>query len=229
MVTFDDIKNSEKKKIAKSLKRSRDPVRVSYILTQFYTYFDRNFHDYIINNGVNIECKEGCDYCCYLKVDARAHEIFTIADHVEKHFAPAEVTALKERLHEAADKIAPLTKKEHLSTNISCGLLADGMCSVYSVRPLLCRKCHSTSVDMCRAYFENPTDRSIGTSEDIGLNAVARAAIEGFGEGLEKSRLDTTVYEINRALLYAMEDLALYKASWRKGEKAFPDAADAKN
>jgi len=177
--------------------------------------------------NIKIECGNECSYCCLLKVDVRAHEVFSIMDFIKNNFNDNDINSLKERLRSSANEIAPLTAQEHLVSNIPCGLLVNDSCSIYSVRPSMCRKFHSTSKKLCIESYERPTDNSIPPSEDENLNISARAAIIGYHEGLKKSKLDLAVYEINRALLYALENPS-HKQEWRTGKKAFPTDAEAK-
>ncbi len=228
MVTFNDIKNSEKKKAAKFLKGSRDPDKVKRSLMKFYASLDENMANIVSTYNIPIECRDGCSYCCLLKVDARAHEVFSIADLINSNFTEDDISSLKDRLRSSADQIAPLTAQEHLVSNILCGLLVNDSCSVYALRPSMCRKFHSTSQELCIASYERPTDNTIPSSEDENLNISARAAIKGYDEGLKKSKLDVTIYEINKSLLYALESTE-HKQEWRKGKKAFPVDAEAKH
>jgi hypothetical protein len=39
---------------------------------------------------------------------------------------------------------------------IACPLLVDNLCSVYEVRPFICRGCNSTNVDACKQGMEDP-------------------------------------------------------------------------
>ena len=227
MTTPNDIIKSEKKIATKLLKGSRDPDKVNKSLLNFYASLDNNMSNVASAYHISLECREGCSYCCLLKVDAKAHEIFLIVDYIDDNFTTNEKEELIQRLHESADRIAPLTAQEHLTSNIPCGLLVNDSCSIYPVRPSLCRKFHSTSQEICIESYERPTDNTVPSSEDPDLDIAARAAIIGYDEGLKKSKLDLTVYEINKALLYALNDQT-YKQSWRKGNKAFTDDAEAK-
>lgn len=228
MTTPNDIMKSEKKNVAKLLKGSRDPYKVKKSLLKFYASLDNNMRNVASAYHLPLECREGCSYCCLLKVDAKAHEIFSIVDYIDDTFTANEKEALIHRLHESADEISPLTAQEHLVSNIPCGLLVNDSCTVYPVRPSLCRKFHSTSQANCIDSYERPTDNSVPSSEDRDLDMAARAAIIGYDEGLKKSKLDVAVYEINKALLYALSDPS-YKQAWRKGNKTFPDDAEAKH
>lgn len=227
MATFEDISRQQKRAVIQALKGSREPAQVQRLLSEFYAAMERNIAGAIVANQIPVQCSQGCFYCCLLKVDAKAHEVFAIVAHIEQHFSADALAALKVRLQQSADAIAPLSAAQHLVANIPCGLLVDNGCSVYAARPALCRKFHSTSAALCKASYERPADTTIPSSEDEGLDGAVRAAIGGFEEGLKKSQLDTTAYEINRALCYALQS-GDYQRRWRRGNHAFPADARAK-
>ena len=227
MPTPEEIRRYEKKAASKMLKGSREPGRVKNALVKFYSSLDRNMQAVVKANAIGIECGEGCSYCCYLKVDTHAHEVFLISDYIKQNFMPDEIEALKVRLQNNANTIRPLTREQHWVTNVQCALLVNDRCSVYSVRPALCRKFHSWSVDLCRQSHEAPDDPTIPSSEDVTLNISAREAILGFHDAIKKVRLDSETYDINSALFYALNDSA-FESEWRKGKKAFPEDAESK-
>jgi Fe-S-cluster containining protein len=88
-----------------------------------------------------LACGNGCSWCCHLHVDAKAPEIFLIADYVKDILAPApeEIDALKQRLTTVAARTEGLDPGRRALAKIPCALLVDGRCSVYKVRPLACR------------------------------------------------------------------------------------------
>jgi len=226
MTTLDEIRNSEKKAATKIIKGSRNPIKIKHALVAFYQSLDSNLNKLTEYAKAQIACKSGCAYCCHLKVDSRAHEIFLIADYVRKQFSPDELLALKRQLRESSEIIAPLTYEQHLTTNVKCGLLQDNRCSVYAARPALCRAYHSISLDKCIETFDSPENMQI-SSENQTIHWVSRSAIQGFEEALKKVKLDNGAYEINKALLYALDDPECERR-WQQGKKAFPDDAIAR-
>ena len=227
MTTLTEIKKTEKRVATKIIKGIRNAGKIKIALKTFYVSLDDNLKKLVVYENAQLSCKEGCAYCCHLKVDSRAHEVFLVADYIESNFCETEISILKTRLNNRADIIAPMTAEDHLRTNVRCGLLQDdNRCSVYDVRPSLCRAYHSISLDKCKKTFESPDDMTIN-SQNQNIRCVARAAVQGFEEALKKIKLDGTAYEINKALLYALENKE-YKKNWLLGNKAFPDDADAR-
>jgi len=109
MTTLNEIREFEKKAATKLIKGSRNPVKIKRALVQLYASLDINLDKLAAHQKASIACKEGCAYCCHLKVDSRPHEIFLIADYVRAKFSPDELRILKGRLQESAGVIAPLT------------------------------------------------------------------------------------------------------------------------
>lgn len=50
-------------------------------------------------------CKAGCSYCCYYKVEVKAHEVFVIKDHMQKVFSADQIKTLLRSAKENADLI----------------------------------------------------------------------------------------------------------------------------
>src|SRR5262245_48547621 len=75
-------------------------------------------------------CAPGCFFCCYLPVDVLAPEAFRIAAHLKQTRSPGELAELVYRLA-APSRRDPGTHP--------CVFLNQGRCSIYEVRPMVCR------------------------------------------------------------------------------------------
>src|SRR5438105_11151376 len=51
-----------------------------------------------------LACKEGCDWCCYLKVGTAAPEVFRIVAYLRQTLPPDDFEALCERVRVADDE-----------------------------------------------------------------------------------------------------------------------------
>ena len=223
---MDAIYKRERSEIAQSLKMSKSADNVNSVVVGFYERLSGRLNDIIRENDLPIACLIGCNYCCYLRVEVRAHEVFTIARFIEKMFTEDQKRLLIDRLSNTVDTIRGLSREEHFAKNVECALLKQGECSVYEVRPSMCRKHHSIDVVQCRRTFENPHDSAIPPVGHQLLIQATRTAVLGFRDGMEKAGLDSTLYELNSAVLAALEDPECGK-KWRKGKKAFPKYAEA--
>jgi len=94
-------------------------------------------------------CKKGCVYCCRQPISISVPEAHAIGQYIKRNFDEKETTDLKTRILEWLSWV-----KTELSTHLQqglneaealfsygqyCPLLKENECSVYPVRPLLCR------------------------------------------------------------------------------------------
>jgi Fe-S-cluster containining protein len=155
-------------------------------------------------------CAPGCYFCCYLPVDVLAPEAFRIAAHLQQRGSPEELAALAYRLG---------THGQHDFGTRPCVFLANGHCSIYEVRPMVCRGYNSLSKERCEAYYH---DASVDLREtkDRVAGRLAEAMEEGVIAGLEALGLDAQWYELPSAVLRALET-SDGPARWARGEAVF--------
>lgn len=174
--------------------------------------------------GLQLACRAGCSLCCWLRVDAYAHEIFLIARHIRARFTPEALAALTERLALHREQVLPLTPFEHATRNIACPLLQDGRCSVYSVRPHACRRQHSLDFDACQFTYDHPEDLEFPGSRDGELFQTIGAAMQEGQSAYGKAGYDAHIYELGTALAEALENPATWRR-WKDGKKTFLKAS----
>lgn len=170
-----------------------------------------------------IDCKQGCNYCCYYHVYITPVEAFTIVDEIAKR-SEAERKRIEESLREYVGKVSGLGKDKHILTNIACSFLANGGCSIYSIRPLACRRHHSRDVEVCERAFE---DVQSGEPSPMDPNrVVASATVENLHADLQLHMgLDCDSYEFHAAMLEALTNKASFRR-WKNGKSAFPSVLD---
>ena len=177
---------------------------------------------------VRVDCKAGCGTCCHLgKIDARAHEIFALADWIDRNFSPEERSALVGRARSHAETVAPLTLEQQLRTVRACPMLRDMHCSVHPARPGACRIGHSTDVRICERAFRNPDDLAAKGGSHAESKLAMTVANDGTAFAFIEAGLDKTAYDLGSALLEALTDPEAQRR-WLAGGRAFSDAAVAK-
>ena len=134
-----------------------------------------------------VACREECDACCYNRVELTPPEALIIAHHIAGNFPEVEKEALLANL---ARNLA-LTQGRSpaavagMRAELPCPLLRDRKCSVYPVRPLVCRAMHALERERCAAelsagslaastYYAHRHD--IAVSVSAGLREGCRAA-----------------------------------------------------
>lgn len=182
------------------------------------------FADY----AVRVDCKAGCGACCHLaKIDARAHEVFALADWVRKNFTPAECDAVLERAQAHAAAVAGLTLEQHLRTVRACPLLRDMKCSAHSGRPGVCRIGHSQDVRICERAFQNPDDLAAKSGSHAETKLAMTVASDGSTFAFIEAGFDKTAYDLGSALAEALASPEPQER-WLRGEPAFSESAKAK-
>ncbi len=153
-------------------------------------------------SGAPIACKKGCGHCCHIRVEVLPAEIFRIAHHVRKLPMDAQ-----ENLIQALQRHVPGTQQ-------TCPMLSDEqLCSIYEVRPSVCRKGHSLDVQACQ-------DRSPTIAQSLALLVDAEALIQGTSQAYAQLGLQSGAYELTQALLTALHD-SMAESRWLKGEAVF--------
>ena len=158
-------------------------------------------------------CAPGCSFCCYLPVDVLAPEAFRIAAYLKQTRSPGEMGELLYRLgaHGQPDfGVRP------------CVFLADGHCSIYEVRPMVCRGYNSLSKERCEAYYHDASVDLKGTKDRVA-GRLAEAMEEGVIAGLNALGLDSEWYDLPSAVLRAL-GTTNGPARWARGETVFQDS-----
>jgi hypothetical protein len=164
--------------------------------------------DDLVSRCAPIACARGCGWCCHQRVDVTAPEVFVLADHLRGR---------PHRLREAAAELAGLTSREHHLRRVRCGLLDDAMeCIAHEARPLACRRGHSLDAEVCRAAYVDPT-QTTPIPADTTLSWNTAALVLGYREGYAHHDRALDTYELNAALLIALEDETCSQR-WMNGE-----------
>lgn len=151
-----------------------------------------------------IACKSGCSDCCIVFITTLFPEALNIAEYLRK--------TKKEK------SLIPLLEKRVLDTRWTdeedwsllgkkCIFLDEkGDCTIYPVRPLLCRAVTSVSVDDCK---EAISGKIMGEERAVLMNLLTlktyRQGFQGMSDALNEYKLDSTGFEITRSVLYALK------------------------
>ncbi|MGH4122281.1 MAG: YkgJ family cysteine cluster protein [Clostridium sp.] len=96
-------------------------------------------------------CKQGCNHCCFLPILSSQLENELIKDYMNEHYSPDKLAEFKGKINQNKDVLSQLVHvkgrfmnenyKLYANANIPCAFLdGDNNCSIYSVRPFICRK-----------------------------------------------------------------------------------------
>jgi Fe-S-cluster containining protein len=170
-----------------------------------------------------VACRKGCAFCCSLYVSALPPEIFAIADFIRG--GAADLAAEIARIEAADANTRGLDPSCRFLAKSPCALLTDGACSVYTVRPMVCRGVLSRSREACESAYRG---HAFDNRAEIEPAVAIRSA---YGEAilvtLHRKGLDLRAYELAHAVLVALKD-ASAEGRWYAGADVFAGvAADA--
>lgn len=213
---------SEYQKSAAQLATGKD---ANAALKKSYERYDNLIAKSFNESTTKPDCKAGCAFCCYYKVEARAHEILLIKEYINKQFSAEQIARVKTALEANASIIRNLTPEQHITTNLKCALLDNNQCSVYPVRPFRCRNFHSTNAQACETSFNDPTNMETATGMIEAVAILADAHTQGFEAATEQTGRDNRIYDFNTALLEALTDEQTLKR-YQRGKKTFQQAIE---
>ncbi len=149
-----------------------------------------------------LHCQEGCHYCCCKPgVLASIPELLRILALIHSTFSEADVLALRERAKRYGEQVAGRNFNELVDESVPCPLLVDGRCSVYEVRPLVCRGYNSTDVDACRKAH---SDRTARVPIFAMLKDVTDGATVGAAQSLKAAGFNDSLIDLGTALQLAL-------------------------
>ncbi len=164
-------------------------------------------HDAAAKKGVRFACAKGCSYCCQLKVDAYPQETFRIARGLRER---TDQAGLVEALAAHANRNKDVTDKR---SREPCPFLVDHACSIYDLRPAMCRKTVSLDVERCKAFAETvPSDPEMFYKSNAIINGAAKA--------YARAKLAFAPHELVSSVLLALSDPGA-EARWWNGEDVF--------
>jgi Fe-S-cluster containining protein len=132
-----------------------------------FEWLDRLTENFYAEFTPQLDCKEGCSYCCSVPVDVSAPEVFAIVDCLKATKSVDDIHALRHRIDEYLNRHSDMSPKERRRARVACPLLENNECSIYRARPLACRGWNSYDVERCRRDFEAPLQIALDTEDAL--------------------------------------------------------------
>jgi len=188
----------------------------------FAIHFVSNLHrgvDQVVQSaqdqGLKTDCKSGCSHCCHYRVEALAPEVFRISNALRK-LPPGHIEEIIAGLLKHAASVKGVSVVDY---HFQCPFLSDHLCSIYDVRPAVCRKAHSSDVEKCKL-----TGTDIPGSLEVAMKS--EALIRGTADAYHQVKLSASGhYELGQAVLLALTDETA-ESRWYGGESVFNGPSD---
>ena len=175
-------------------------------------------------------CRKGCDHCCHQSVMVTAPEVVHAATFLHDNLTEQEVTRLRDHVAARARQGDGLDNHERMDRHLACAFLMDGTCSIYPVRPLLCRGGFSEDAEYCRSLLEHreETQAALQNGEIEGKylllpKMLYDSAQVGMAGALGKDGLNAKPLDFNAAMAIALGDRNVAE-KWLRGWPVFESA-----
>jgi len=175
-----------------------------------------------LSAAVDTACAAGCSFCCWLRIDATAPEILLIARYLRYHWTSKATATLLAAARQRRDAEAAMDLPALHRYQRPCLLLQDGLCQIYPVRPMACRRYFSGSIDSCHRLWSDPEAEA--AVQIPLLTAAGRSAGTAVSRAFAAAGYDTAYYELTAALTEALEDPGC-EERWAQKGAAFSAAA----
>lgn len=148
-----------------------------------------------------IACRAGCGTCCHVNVSILWPEAFAIANYLI-HLPSEERGELVRKLEHVALRTRWMEEEERIHLGIACPFLSDEQaCSIYAVRPLLCRSVTSTDPDLCRQALDTAwEDVEVLVVMNLFQKSLMEEAFRSVGDALASSGLNHRSVELVAAV-----------------------------
>jgi hypothetical protein len=161
-------------------------------------------------------------------------EAFAIVEHLKQRLSPEELMGFAARVAERAERTRGLTADERFSPELPCLFLRAGQCSIYEVRPLVCRGMNSLDARECEQRLREPQARAQFLAQGFGGHSylepigAAQAVSAGLQLGAsELYALDMRPLELTAALQLLLSQPDSSVPAWLNGEKSLEAAVYA--
>lgn len=180
-----------------------DPADFSDAISGMYEAIDNlidSLTEFASNQGQNISCKKGCEWCCHQPVFALDYELEYLSNYLAMNFTSAQQEEIKTLAIKKQKKLQPLEGNDLLNAKHACPLLKDGACIAYSARPMACRIYLSTNLNSCLKFFHEADDKnSFPALLDFPMRA-GRLMNEGFKAALKTKGIVANEFRIEEKL-----------------------------
>jgi Fe-S-cluster containining protein len=206
---------------ARAMQRGRTREGALALVSQAFRFADEIIEEYELKepSAEQVACKVGCYYCCCYEVVLTPAEALLLGDYVKQTFSADALADLMKRI----DRILSLREgkcveeRAKVLHDTPCIFMASGKCSVYDVRPFVCRTLHSLDSRKCKeaVMAKRRVFEFTGYTHRYYVFQTAKAALKQL---CEQMGCQTTELTIAKAMKQYFECPGLTKAWIRGGE-----------
>ena len=218
-IFFQDGYRLAKEFIGRGISRSA----ILQLMVSAYESIDgliNSFRNRCEREGMHVDCKQGCTFCCSQAVLASNHEILLIWQYLDEHVPIQVLNGIKARTFSKDEVTGKMSAMEFLHYNHPCPFLSNDACLIYPVRPMACRCYLSSSISSCRDQQNNPDDKTkIAALYEFPLKA-GRGMNEGIRSAMMEGGLVPSEWLLETFMRAVFENDRILE-TWLEGKKPF--------
>jgi Fe-S-cluster containining protein len=170
-----------------------------------------------------VVCRKGCAFCCHgQEVHVSPLEAIRIAIYVAERLPTAAIAALVRRIRDVEAMKERHRREGRGRASFPCPLLEDGACSVYPVRPFVCRGFNSYDARTCELHKIHLVDEA-KIEGYAHQQRVAQSALSGLRRAAAEADLGADALDLAPALRIALTEHAAGER-WLAGQPVFEPA-----
>lgn len=207
------------------------PLQVEALTREAMTALSKLAEGLAAQSERPVACAAGCSHCCHQSVGVTGVEAITIVRYLRATRNTEELAALTARVRDAGEGTRGLNYKERHSPHLPCVFLgAGGECTIYAVRPLVCRAVNSLDAGECRDNLYDDAKRAAYLENGQGASALLAPirASHAMSAGLQLAAgdvygLDMRPLDLVAAVNVLLRDVDV-EAAWLTGKPALEPA-----
>ena len=158
------------------------------------------------NQSPVVACGPDCSYCCHSQIDVLPIEALLILSFLSECFTSKQILLLMDKIEQRLQR----TREKSLDSlfliknELPCIFLENGMCSIYEVRPFICRAWNSMDSSLCKKIFNSGKfdDEIEASSARNFIFGSSRSLFADFGKQL---KLEAVPFEMTQAIFNCLK------------------------
>lgn len=109
-----------------------------------------------------VACKTGCSYCCHSQVNIIPIEALLISSFIHTDFTGPQICTLRAGISRTRSLTAGKSIEQvyAMKSELPCLFLSNKRCSIYKMRPSICRSWNSLDSYSCRTAYDSVDPKS---------------------------------------------------------------------
>jgi Fe-S-cluster containining protein len=154
-MNIDKIINNEIKPVVDLLNDIKTPEEIFLLMSKIHNKVESALEKYQDKKEKEImDCHKGCKTCCRLNVSVLHVETICILEYLKNNLTDDEFKSFSNKIRKYYLDCMGLEDEDRIVAGLECIFLTEeGYCSIYPVRPLICRSVTSNSQEKCKESF----------------------------------------------------------------------------